>query len=166
MIRRPPRSTLFPYTTLFRSGGVHGLCGPASSGGLRLYVPCRSASFRFVNSIIKRSCYEKKSRAFYGVACVAPGQCKGAGTVFVCLLGQGQGALSSVEGEGGFVDCFGLKYAAAAQSMAAAFGNQWEHRMAKRSAIGGCNRRFSWFDAASGAQRPISVGPGCGSDAL
>src|SRR2546429_1900671 len=25
MIRRPPRSTLFPYTTLFRSGGD---CGP------------------------------------------------------------------------------------------------------------------------------------------
>src|SRR3712207_7926779 len=24
MIRRPPRSTLFPYTTLFRSLGVHG----------------------------------------------------------------------------------------------------------------------------------------------
>src|SRR2546422_9301673 len=24
MIRRPPRSTLFPYTTLFRSGGVCG----------------------------------------------------------------------------------------------------------------------------------------------
>src|SRR2546428_2463684 len=23
MIRRPPRSTLFPYTTLFRSSGVH-----------------------------------------------------------------------------------------------------------------------------------------------
>src|SRR3712207_8763890 len=23
MIRRPPRSTLFPYTTLFRSGGQH-----------------------------------------------------------------------------------------------------------------------------------------------
>src|SRR2546427_7508036 len=27
MIRRPPRSTLFPYTTLFRSGGgATGLC--------------------------------------------------------------------------------------------------------------------------------------------
>src|SRR2546430_8051317 len=30
MIRRPPRSTLFPYTTLFRSGlrvaGLHPLC--------------------------------------------------------------------------------------------------------------------------------------------
>src|SRR3712207_9353838 len=25
MIRRPPRSTLFPYTTLFRSGGALGL---------------------------------------------------------------------------------------------------------------------------------------------
>src|SRR3712207_9388734 len=25
MIRRPPRSTLFPYTTLFRSGGAVGL---------------------------------------------------------------------------------------------------------------------------------------------
>src|SRR5690348_18374041 len=31
MIRRPPRSTLFPYTTLFRSGegdGVAGVGGP------------------------------------------------------------------------------------------------------------------------------------------
>src|SRR3712207_7248319 len=24
MIRRPPRSTLFPYTTLFRSSSIHG----------------------------------------------------------------------------------------------------------------------------------------------
>src|SRR5258708_29516435 len=27
MIRRPPRSTLFPYTTLFRSDGHHALAG-------------------------------------------------------------------------------------------------------------------------------------------
>src|SRR3712207_8568007 len=27
MIRRPPRSTLFPYTTLFRSNGVEELLG-------------------------------------------------------------------------------------------------------------------------------------------
>src|SRR2546421_10535824 len=26
MIRRPPRSTLFPYTTLFRSAGLKGIC--------------------------------------------------------------------------------------------------------------------------------------------
>src|SRR2546429_7050537 len=31
MIRRPPRSTLFPYTTLFRSGpsGAYAVAGPA-----------------------------------------------------------------------------------------------------------------------------------------
>src|SRR3712207_7937541 len=28
MIRRPPRSTLFPYTTLFRSGGTCAPVGP------------------------------------------------------------------------------------------------------------------------------------------
>src|SRR5947207_8024356 len=32
MIRRPPRSTLFPYTTLFRS--LELLIGPAEVGGL------------------------------------------------------------------------------------------------------------------------------------
>src|SRR3954454_25415268 len=30
MIRRPPRSPLFPYTTLFRSRSPTGRCGPAS----------------------------------------------------------------------------------------------------------------------------------------
>src|SRR2546422_2397218 len=33
MIRRPPRSTLFPYTTLFRSSGADRLAeGPAGGG--------------------------------------------------------------------------------------------------------------------------------------
>src|SRR6266487_5762431 len=32
MIRRPPRSTLFPYTTLFRSGRLGGLEQPADVG--------------------------------------------------------------------------------------------------------------------------------------
>src|SRR3712207_7469445 len=31
MIRRPPRSTLFPYTTLFRSGLVASLARPGSN---------------------------------------------------------------------------------------------------------------------------------------
>src|SRR3712207_7881154 len=34
MIRRPPRSTLFPYTTLFRSAGARSQVSPLS-GGLR-----------------------------------------------------------------------------------------------------------------------------------
>src|SRR3712207_7813346 len=36
MIRRPPRSTLFPYTTLFRS--------PARAGPAREWLPRRSGS--------------------------------------------------------------------------------------------------------------------------
>src|SRR5258708_11854378 len=40
MIRRPPRSTLFPYTTLFRSGSACSVArSPARSG-------CRSTGFR------------------------------------------------------------------------------------------------------------------------
>src|SRR3712207_9581631 len=30
MIRRPPRSTLFPYTTLFRSGSLLAVPGPSN----------------------------------------------------------------------------------------------------------------------------------------
>src|SRR2546422_8491354 len=32
MIRRPPRSTLFPYTTLFRSRGAEGRAAPREVG--------------------------------------------------------------------------------------------------------------------------------------
>src|SRR2546425_5587607 len=34
MIRRPPRSTLFPYTTLFRSPGCYRLAAAGLCGGL------------------------------------------------------------------------------------------------------------------------------------
>src|SRR2546421_1633953 len=37
MIRRPPRSTLFPYTTLFRSGSA--LAATRSSAGARFVGP-------------------------------------------------------------------------------------------------------------------------------
>src|SRR2546426_7007825 len=54
MIRRPPRSTLFPYTTLFRSGSwtrILASCGTSRRGKLnaqgrtllRIYYSCRSA---------------------------------------------------------------------------------------------------------------------------
>src|SRR5204863_10166949 len=45
MIRRPPRSTLFPYTTLFRSRGGHAQARPprarrqGADGGLRRRRP-------------------------------------------------------------------------------------------------------------------------------
>src|SRR3712207_8319708 len=37
MIRRPPRSTLFPYTTLFRSWPMQGICSAAYVEGDRLW---------------------------------------------------------------------------------------------------------------------------------
>src|SRR2546429_6142815 len=42
MIRRPPRSTLFPYTTLFRSSGAR--CG----------VPARAARARHRSAVARR----------------------------------------------------------------------------------------------------------------
>src|SRR2546422_5071061 len=41
MIRRPPRSTLFPYTTLFRSGVgmLLGTIGGGLLGQIHLYIP-------------------------------------------------------------------------------------------------------------------------------
>src|SRR5688572_31430948 len=50
MIRRPPRSTLFPYTTLFRSG--HG--GPRS-------VPVCPASVSLVDRLIDEEQIDRKS---------------------------------------------------------------------------------------------------------
>src|SRR5688572_31383174 len=43
MIRRPPRSTLFPYTTLFRSGATTLLLAAAALGGVMLIVARRFA---------------------------------------------------------------------------------------------------------------------------
>src|SRR3989304_6244558 len=40
MIRRPPRSTLFPYTTLFRSGGARGTLRESGVCGV-VYRPQR-----------------------------------------------------------------------------------------------------------------------------
>src|SRR3712207_7755728 len=44
MIRRPPRSTLFPYTTLFRSGGTYlgGRAWPDVPAGAMVVVPLGS----------------------------------------------------------------------------------------------------------------------------
>src|SRR5256885_7030579 len=72
MIRRPPRSTLFPYTTLFRSrqdgaqarGGVHDECNePAASRSeehtSELQSPC---------NIVCRLLLEKKNGSWHAVS--------------------------------------------------------------------------------------------------
>src|SRR5258708_31483448 len=55
MIRRPPRSTLFPYTTLFRSGG-NDFC-EASAGARPPVHPCL-----FFNKVEKQTRDRKSTR--------------------------------------------------------------------------------------------------------
>src|SRR2546429_4439422 len=47
MIRRPPRSTLFPYTTLFRSNAQGGVDSHVSVG-VRANLPARQVRFAAV----------------------------------------------------------------------------------------------------------------------
>src|SRR3712207_8884086 len=50
MIRRPPRSTLFPYTTLFRSGGEPEELQPLTGRQIRQAVRNGGAKLIIVNS--------------------------------------------------------------------------------------------------------------------
>src|SRR3712207_7827137 len=83
MIRRPPRSTLFPYTTLFRSD-LEGGIGPPTVGS-RTYVPplvqlphrggdyaCRTPSLRHVGAGDRKSTRLNSSHAniSYAVFCL------------------------------------------------------------------------------------------------
>src|SRR3712207_8302139 len=72
MIRRPPRSTLFPYTTLFRSDGPeghHGKAGTPTMGGLVLFLAV-SVPFLILSN------YRAASLAVFGtaMACMALGR--------------------------------------------------------------------------------------------
>src|SRR2546426_9018818 len=64
MIRRPPRSTLFPYTTLFRSTVASSSSGNASRRGLHAMLsndsPARLATMRY-HSGIRGSELDRKS---------------------------------------------------------------------------------------------------------
>src|SRR2546427_5019399 len=50
MIRRPPRSTLFPYTTLFRSGNPAGTSGGSAVSGPSRGIGC---GFRTSRKLIR-----------------------------------------------------------------------------------------------------------------
>src|SRR5688572_32292170 len=71
MLRRPPRSTLFPYTTLFRSGGVGGGAGDARgvfplvrAGGHRRAPDRKSTRLNSSHSQISYAvfCLKKKNK--------------------------------------------------------------------------------------------------------
>src|SRR5258707_4356563 len=73
MIRRPPRSTLFPYTTLFRSFTIASLCGCAASQPSPLRKSFSTSSLDRKSTRLNSShanisyavfCLKKKRRAF------------------------------------------------------------------------------------------------------
>src|SRR5438270_2650398 len=71
MIRRPPRSTLFPYTTLFRS--YAGMCErvPYKLGQLARFWPSRSeehtSELQSQSNLVCRLLLEKKKKNLYTV---------------------------------------------------------------------------------------------------
>src|SRR3712207_9211820 len=80
MIRRPPRSTLFPYTTLFRSLGRYGTDGPSVNeaqpriADLRQVESVAGDGFRLVVVFGHRLLNEAKGLALLGEAAQG-GQC-------------------------------------------------------------------------------------------
>src|SRR6266853_4530201 len=66
MIRRPPRSTLFPYTTLFRSRCSTALPVPASRGGRSKIASSRSeehtSELQSQSNLVCRLLLEKKKK--------------------------------------------------------------------------------------------------------
>src|SRR2546430_13688654 len=80
MIRRPPRSTLFPYTTLFRSaatasrgrparGPGRPACAPAAPGNAAGRAPCRggrseehTSELQSQSNLVCRLLLEKKKK--------------------------------------------------------------------------------------------------------
>src|ERR1035438_10901837 len=64
MIRRPPRSTLFPYTTLFRSGLVAPFGGDLGGPGAHEFIQDRSeehtSELQSLRHLVCRLLLEKK----------------------------------------------------------------------------------------------------------
>src|SRR2546428_1328072 len=61
MIRRPPRSTLFPYTTLFRSLGV--VLGPGiellDAAALRALAPVTALALGWLGAVLGARCQRR-----------------------------------------------------------------------------------------------------------
>src|SRR5438034_3846495 len=78
MIRRPPRSTLFPYTTLFRSGRRRHVPyeGPPHAGHRRRATPLRSeehtSELQSHSDLVCRLLLEKKKAIMRGAQRIRP----------------------------------------------------------------------------------------------
>src|SRR2546430_9119065 len=87
MIRRPPRSTLFPYTTLFRSG----LSGGYIVGGIRAYSRYQqdnqehcggqrseehTSELQSQSNLVCRLLLEKKKNSYIHMDLESPTECR------------------------------------------------------------------------------------------
>src|SRR5256885_5222208 len=78
MIRRPPRSTLFPYTTLFRSIGAnaeeHGVRKAHDAGVAQQQIDRKSTRLNSSHLVISYAvfCLKKKKLAVYGTVSLSP----------------------------------------------------------------------------------------------
>src|SRR3989442_6364029 len=85
MIRRPPRSTLFPYTTLFRSGEVQSGTGAGGCGRRLDRAPRRSeehtSELQSRPHLVCRLLLEKKKKPYVSETAVL------AVAVYVLILG-------------------------------------------------------------------------------
>src|SRR5258705_1777741 len=78
MIRRPPRSTLFPYTTLFRSGvtaatgaGAAICCSGTGAASSRLRSEEHTSELQSLRHIVCRLLLEKKKNTTSSLGLVA-----------------------------------------------------------------------------------------------
>src|SRR3712207_9302225 len=65
MIRRPPRSTLFPYTTLFRSGVIESLLEVADTlliGGAMCFTFFKAQGYEVGESLVENDYVEEARR--------------------------------------------------------------------------------------------------------
>src|SRR5260370_18935649 len=70
MIRRPPRSTLFPYTTLFRSVFTAGLNSPGRPVGNLLFLgPTGSGKTRIVEEQIRSEEHTSELQSHLNLVC-------------------------------------------------------------------------------------------------
>src|SRR5687768_17902548 len=90
MIRRPPRSTLFPYTTLFRSGGIviedtgaplTGECEPSGTGRLTLRSEEHTSELQSRLHLVCRLLLEKKKKNIH-----RPSHYKSKGRTAICRI--------------------------------------------------------------------------------
>ena len=111
MIRRPPRSTLFPYTTLFRSGGAIAFATGWLWTGLALLVITtplpliarRLAALRLrpmrPRSLVQRLLWPAAGAALVALGWWQSGHGSGWGALFAAVTGAALAEAARVEGE-------------------------------------------------------------------